>query len=322
MHGQAASSIFPHELRAAASIKVPEWEAHQCGPAEFAAETKADGGFDDDGTTLLQPSFRWLDRLVPIGRIGYPYGFGIDLGAGAGGRSNTVIVAFYHDPLAGYDPRGGHSNENMRTPLHRESPTGSWVWQWVLTLRGWANSVWQTAVIHHLMERYKPSFVGMDYSTLGQGFVDSLRTAPQYSLSYGKAGEVVWGFHSTEVITWGTQTDPLGNEVPIRQRLNAWATSDIRQQLFDRSILLPTIEQAPEVHQDLSTITMTVVSDKLGGTHLEFGPRHPHLMDALRQWAGARRQWELRAAKPVIGRRASSRDIDRILTLAGPGLFD
>lgn len=311
-HGQAASVLFPAELRQSASIQVPEWLDLDVTPSAFYDETTAAGGFGPDDS-LEQPSFRWLDSLLPMERTGYPYGFGIDLGAGATSSSSTVIVAFYHQAEV---LRKSHKDFRL------DSGDGAWVWHWCLALRGWKNSLWQTWVIHHLMERYQPRFVGMDYSTLGQGFVDNLRTHPDFRLSYGRAAEIVWGFHSTEFIAWGHTIDPAGVAIPIKQRINHFGTTNFREQLLAHSLLLPNPDQAPEVHQDLSTITMTLVSRRDGGSTMEFGPRHPHRMDALRQFTGALRQWELRATTQTApAPRANPRDIDRLLRIDGPGLF-
>lgn len=274
--GRPASTLFPYDLRARCCRQIPDFRHIVRHPTEFLEEATRKGEIDPTGN-IRRPGFEWLEPLMPMERQGALVGFGIDVGQ----STSTCISAFYFED-------------------------GVWVWFWLLELRDWRNGIWQCFVVDYLTQRYQPAFIGMDRSTLGAVIYDPLRTLPQFRAA--DYNQILKGFHTTERPVWSRRVDQeklararnererrriMAHPEEEREAYPAWTMMNIRAHLEQGTMALPPLDEALDIHNELGSITRSVVRDINGNYRTEFGPKHPHTVSSLQAFCGGLRKWEL-----------------------------
>lgn len=294
LHGRPSHGIFPLDLRMSVSRQNDDWKSVVVLPQEFIESTAAINGFDANGK-LITPNFSIFDSMLPD-RLEGPYAFGMDVGKSA----DTCICAW-------------------------RRVKESWRWEFLLTLRGWREMEHQCFVVDYLTDRYAPVFWGIDQSTLGMSIVSPLQSNPIHdhdyrslirgfdstgSYQFEQAEEIVaeWASKQERTLTEAERTMQLisAQKIAKKQPYAAWTIQRIAQLMQRREILLPTPQQAIEIHRELDSISVTRIQTITGGIRLEIKPAHPHIVDSVKTFVAGLKLWEAEVVAPRPEKRIST----------------
>lgn len=272
LHGCEGEQPFSQRLREPISKPSQDWRSLKIARSEFQQHARRGG----DGK-VTGVDFGFMSNLIPSRALGV-YGLGIDIGT----TESTIIEGFVKD-------------ERHNIP---------WRWQWVIDLNDWSDPWEQCLIMDFLCNVFDPEFIGLDVNGPGIGFY-SILVNQSSSFDY-KSRIVQYKGQSFVTIGYGPDHDALKRSrnalemqiagqrsVPLRARAAEWSMGQIMDMFLREEILLPSFNEAPEVHDQFDRITRKYIRRQSGTPGWTYTPLHQHYVSALQTFIVAEREWSL-----------------------------
>ena len=261
---RAAESVFPEPIRNRASRHVTGFTHLLIPYHDYALHTV----WDDD-RKWLRSDCSFIGQSLPPPEQDRHYAIAFDIG---------TTAPSHVDIMEGVD--------------------GIDVWQLkaVVTMEGWSDMFDQCVVIDYLRARYRPLFGGYDASTVGASIEAVLFSNPLFTYRYR---ELLLGFtfsgYVPVVPEHLQQTDgsaAAGDKIPINQ----WTMERLVRHLTEETILIPELDQVPDLHQQLAEIVRNFRRQRHGGGVWIYTPNHQHLVSTLQCFTRAWEVWRYQGA--------------------------
>ncbi len=268
LHGRESETMFPWRLREPVSqVEIPDFVHRAIPITVYEDHTVRNAAGKWESTDL-----GFMTQFLPR-RMHSTYAFGIDVAT----SGTTSIIGLY--------------NEDKK-----------WYVCFMIDLQGWRNTYDQCVVVDYLYQRYHPIFIGIDKASDGHGIFDTLLASNDFPTDYSG---VIYGFTAHEKPTVGYELDHKAmrnatsvaemellstRKIPVKVEVKPWTMEEIAQRMIDRSLILPTPRQSPELHRELDSITKITFTNRTG-VHNKYLPEHPDRVSALQMFVMADHLW-------------------------------